>query len=79
MNIILLNNLKKYYIHFDNKYNILLECKTDDETFNMFQILWGIEHGGLYRLDEDFNPPEILPYYKNKQICITEIIYKNIK
>jgi len=64
--------LKKYHIHFNNKYKKLLNCKTDDEIYNTFQKLWGREHGGLFKIDEPFNPPEVLPYYKGDQIIITE-------
>lgn len=66
--------LKKYYIHFNQtKFSRLLNCKTDEETWKLFYELWGeLEHGGLYGIDEPFNPPEVLPYYKNKQIIITD-------
>ena len=65
--------LKKYYLHFNEiKYTRLLDCKTDEETYETFQKLWKNEHGGLYKLDEPFNPPEILPYCKNNQIIITD-------
>ena len=49
--------LKKYYLNFnEKKYSELFSCK----TYITFQKLWGKEHGGLYRIDEPFNPPEIL-------------------
>ena len=65
--------LKKYYLSFDDKkFTSLLSCKTDEETFTTFQKLWGKEHGGLFRLDEPFNPPERLPYLKDGQIMITD-------
>jgi hypothetical protein len=68
--------LKKYYIHFnEKKFNKLFSCKTENEIYITFQKLWKKEHGGLYRidnLDEIFNPPEILPYYKDDQIIITD-------
>jgi hypothetical protein len=36
----------------------LLECKTDEETYNLFITLWGNEHGGLYSsLDFALFPP----------------------
>ena len=59
--------LKKYYIHFNQaKFSRLLNCKTDEETWKLFYELWGEkEHGGLYRIGEPFDPPEVLPYYKN--------------
>jgi hypothetical protein len=70
------NLLKKYYLHFnEKKFSELLSCKTDEETYDIFQKLWKKEHGGLYRidnLDETFNPPETLPYYKDNQIIITD-------
>jgi hypothetical protein len=65
--------LKKYYLRFDeNKYSKLLYCKTNEDTYKTFQKLWGKEHGGLYKIDEPFNPPEILPYYKDNKIIITD-------
>jgi hypothetical protein len=67
------NLLKKYYLHFnEKKFSELLFTKTDEETFDMFQKLWKKEHGGLLRIDETFNPSEILPYYKDDQIIITD-------
>jgi len=70
------NLLKKYYLNFnEKKFSELLSCKTDEETFDIFQKLWKKEHGGLLRidnLDETYNPPEILPYYKDDQIIITD-------
>jgi hypothetical protein len=67
------NLLKKYYLHFnEKKFSKLLSCKTDEETFDIFQKLWKKEHGGLYIIDEPFNPPETLPYYKDDQIIITD-------
>ena len=72
--------LQKYYIHFnEKKYNKLLNYKTNDEIYDTFQILWGKEHGGLYKIDEPFNPPEILPYYKDDQIIITDTGSNSIK
>ena len=66
-------NLKKYYLNFnEQKYNKLLNFKTDNEIYDTFQKLWGKEHGGLYKIDKVFNPPEILPYYKDDQIIITD-------
>ena len=68
--------LKNYYLHFnDNKYTKLLNCKTNNDILTTFQKLWGNEHGGLFRidnLDESFNPPEILPYFKDNKIIITD-------
>jgi hypothetical protein len=67
------NYLQKYYVHFnEKKYNKLLYCKTNDEIYDTFQKLWKKEHGGLYKIDEPFYPPEILPYYKDNQIIITD-------
>ena len=74
------NNLKKYYLHFnEKKYSKLLNCDNDDETFTLFQKLWGKEHGGLYKLGEPFNPPEVLPYKKDNQIIITDTGSKSKK
>lgn len=65
--------LKKYYIHFDeNKYAKLLSSKTNDQTYIIFQKLWNDEHGGLYKINEPFHPPEILPYCNDKKIMITD-------
>ena len=68
--------LKKYYLNFnEKKFSKLLSYKTDEEIYITFQKLWKKEHGGLIRidnLDETFNPPEILPYYKDNQIIITD-------
>lgn len=68
--------LKKYYIKFnEKKFSKLFSYKTDDDIYMYFQKLWGLEHGGLYRIDnlnETFNPPEILPYYKDNIIIITD-------
>lgn len=72
------NNLKKYYLNFnDKKYSELLHCKTEDELNSTFQKLWGKEHGGLFRIDnleESFTPPEVLPYYNDKdnRIVVTD-------
>lgn len=73
--------LKKYYIHFnETKFSRLLKCKTDEETWNLFYELWGEkEHGGLYNTGEPFDPSEVLPYYKNKQIIITDTGSNNKK
>jgi hypothetical protein len=68
--------LKKYYLHFnEKKFKALLLCKTDDETFSMFQTLWKKEHGGLYRIDtfsETFHASEVLPYMQDNKIVVTE-------
>ena len=48
MNKLLLKYLKKNYVNYDQKLLKLLECKTDEETYNLFITLWGNEHGGLY-------------------------------
>jgi len=70
----ILKYLKKYYLHFNKKYYKLLNYKTNEEIYNIFQKLWGKEHGGLYKIENSssFNPPEVLPYYKNNQIIITD-------
>ena len=64
--------LKKYYIHMSDKFNILLECKTEDAILLSFNKLWKSEHGGIFRLDEPFSPPEILPYKKDDKIIVTD-------
>ncbi len=66
------NYLKKYYIHNPNKFKKLLDCKTEDDIVIAFNKLWSKEHGGLFRIDEPFNPPEILPHMKNNRIIITD-------
>lgn len=65
--------LKKYYLHFDNKkYHKLLSYKTNDDIYSTFQKLWKNEHGGLFKLNDPFTPPEILPYRTNNIITITD-------
>jgi hypothetical protein len=65
--------LQKYYLKFnDKKYKKLLNCKTNEEIYDTFQKLWKKEHGGLYKIDDPFYPPEVLPYYKDNKIIITD-------
>ena len=72
--------LKKYYLHFNkNKYSKLLNCKTDDEIYSTFHKLWKNEHGGLYNLSETFNSPQVLPYYKDDKIIVTDTGSNSIK
>jgi hypothetical protein len=66
------NYLKKYYLHNSNKFKKLLKYTAHDDIVNIFNKLWGKEHGGLFRIDKPFNPPEILPYIKNNRIIITD-------
>jgi len=77
----ILKSLKKYYLHFNEKYNKLLNYKTNEAIYDAFQKLWGKEHGGLYKIGNLslFNPPELLPYYKNGQIIITDTGSKSEK
>lgn len=73
MEIQIYKYLQKYYLNFDEKkFNKLLQCKNDEDTYNIFQKLWKKEHGGLYIINEPFNPPEILPYYRDNRIMITD-------
>lgn len=77
----IIKHLKKYYLHFNEKYYKLLNCKTNEEIYDTFQKIWGREHGGLYKIGKLslFNPPEVLPYYKNGQIIITDTGSKSKK
>jgi hypothetical protein len=73
MEKVIYRHLQKYYLNFnEKKYNKLLNCKSNEETYDTFQKLWKKEHGGLYKIDEPFNPPEVLPYYKDNKIIITD-------
>ncbi len=56
----------------DKKFSKLLNCTTDEETFEVFQKIWKREHGGLYNLTESFTPPENLPFSKNGKIVVTD-------
>lgn len=73
MNIQIFKYLKKYYLNFnEQKFSKLLDCTTNEDTYNTFQKLWEKEHGGLYDLQEPFTPPEKLPYCKDNKIIITD-------
>ena len=75
----ILKYLKKYYLHFNKKYYKLLNYKINEEIYNIFQKLWGKEHGGLYKIREPFNPPEVLPYYKDDGIVVTDTVSNSKK
>lgn len=70
--------LKKYFYKKKN-FEKLLTCKTEEQLYITFQKIWKKTHGGLYRIDEPWNPVENLPYYKNNKIIVTDVGSANIK
>ena len=70
--------LQKYFYKNKN-FEELLTCKTEEELYITFQKIWKNTHGGLFRIDEPWNPPEILPYYKNDKIIVTDVGSTSIK
>jgi hypothetical protein len=70
--------LQKYFYKKKN-FKELLTCKTEEELYITFQKIWKNTHGGLFRIDEPWNPPEFLPYYKNNKIIVTDVGSSSIK